>query len=343
MFADRYAAGMHLRSRLIAAVALLVVVVGAGTTSYVWLEGMSVLDAFYFTIITISTVGYSEPVGGFTPGGELATIVLIVVGVGTVFYTATIALEFAMEEFLGGTMQARRERRRIARMHGHVIICGYGRVGRHIWEVLEGGERQVVVVDHDPRHAQQARDTGITVIEADATDDDVLDEAGIDRASVLIASVRTDPDNVAIVLSARSKRSSLRIIARANEPQAERKLLLAGADRVVMPAVVGAERMASMVVQPDLADFIDLPFQGGLVELRVEELTLSPTSGLSGKRLSESGIRAVSGASLVAVIPVSGEPTLNPRADFVLRPGQRLAAVGTEEQLSLLRDHLKGT
>jgi voltage-gated potassium channel len=334
---------MHLRSRLIAAVALLVLIAGLGTVAYMWLEDMSLLDAFYFTVITISTVGFSEPPGGFTPGGELATIVLIVVGVGTVFYTATIALEFAMEQFLGGTMQSRLEKRRIARMHGHVMICGYGRVGRHIWEVLEGSGHDVIVVDNDPRHAQQARDAGITVIEADATDDDVLDQAGIDRAAVLIASVRTDPDNVAIVLSARAKRSSLRIIARANEPQAERKLLLAGADRVVMPAVVGAERMATMITQPDLADIIDLPFRGGLVELRVEELALAPTSPVAGKRLSESGIRAASGASLIAVIPVSGQPTLNPPADFVLRPGQRLAAVGTEEQLSKLRDHLKGT
>ena len=332
-----------LRARLIAAVALLLVVAALGTGAYVWLEDMTLLDAFYFTVITISTVGYAEPTGGFTPGGEFATIALIVVGVGTVFYTATIALEYAMEQFLGGTMQDRLEKRRIARMQGHVIICGYGRVGRHIWEVLENRGLDVVVVDSDERHAQQARDAGIPVIQSDATDDDVLAEAGIDRASVLIASVRTDPDNVAIVLSARAIRSSPRIIARANEPQAERKLLLAGADRVVMPAVVGAERMAMMITQPDLADFIDLPFEGGLVELRVEELSLPPSSPLSGKKLSESGIRSASGATLIAVIPMDGRPILNPPADFVLRPGQRLVAVGAGEQIQLLRRLLKGS
>ncbi|NND85067.1 MAG: NAD-dependent epimerase/dehydratase family protein [Acidimicrobiia bacterium] len=334
---------MPLRSRLTAAVALLVSIAALGTVAYMWLEDMTLLDAFYFTVITISTVGFSEPAGGFTPGGEFATIILIVIGVGTVFYTATIGLEFTMEQFLGGTMQTRLEKRRVARMQGHVIICGYGRVGRHVWEVLESGGLDVVVVDSDARHAQQARDSGLAVIEADATDDAVLDEAGIDRAAVLIASVRTDPDNVAIVLSARAKRSSLRIVARANEPQAERKLLLAGADRVVMPAVVGAERMATMIGQPNLADFIDLPFRGGLVELRVEELALTPASPLAGRTLAESGIRAASGAMLIAIIPVEGEPTLNPPADFVLRPGQRLAAVGTEEQLGRLREHLKGS
>ncbi len=328
---------MSLRLRLITAVSLLMAIAAAGTAAYMWIEGLALLDAFYLTVITISTVGYAEPGGGFSRAGELATIVLIVVGVGTVFYTATTALEFAMEQFLGGTMQVRRERKRIDRMDNHVIICGYGRIGRHVWEVLETGPRPVIVVDSDPRKAQLARDAGLSVVELDATDDAALEEAGIDRAEVLVASVRTDPDNVAIVLSARARRPDLRIIARANEPQAEKKLLLAGADRVVTPAVVGAERMASMVEQPDLTDFIDLQFHGDLVELRVEEFHLEADSTLIGRTLSTSQIREGSGAMVIAVVSQAGKPILNPPADFWLRSGQTLVAIGTEQQLDGLR------
>ncbi len=328
---------MSLRLRLVTAVSLLVAIAAAGTVSYMWIEELRFLDAFYLTVITISTVGFEEPAGGFTRAGEMATIVLIVIGVGTVFYTATTALEFAMEQFLGGTMQVRRSRRRIERMHNHVIICGYGRIGRHVWEILEAGERPVVVIDSEERHAQAARDAGLPVVELDATDDVALEEAGIDRAEVLIASVRTDPDNVAIVLSARARRPDLRIIARANEPQAEKKLLLAGADRVVTPAVVGAERMASMVEKPDLTDFIDLQFHGDLVELRVEEFLLDADSRMVGRTLSTSEIREGSGAMVIAVVTRDGNPILNPPADFWLRAGQIIVAIGTEEQLTRLR------
>ncbi len=328
---------MNLRLRLVTAVSLLILIAMAGTVGYMWIEDLALLDAFYLTVITISTVGFQEPAGGFTRPGELATIALIIIGVGTVFYTATTALEFAMEQFLGGSMQARRERRRIDSMDNHVIICGYGRIGRHVWEVLEPGPRQVVVIDSEERKAQAARDAGIPVVELDATDDHSLELAGIDTAEVLIASVRSDPDNVAIVLSARARRPDLRIIARANEPQAEKKLLLAGADRVVTPAVVGAERMASMVEQPDLTDFIDLQFHGDLVELRVEECHLEADSPLIGRTLATSQIREDSGAMVIAVVTQAGKPILNPPADFWLRAGQTLVAIGIEDQLDRLR------
>lgn len=328
---------MSHRLRLITAVSFLLVVVIAGTVSFVWVEGLSFLDALYMTAITISTVGFGEPPGGFSSAGKGLAIALIVVGVGTVFYAATTAVEFGMEQFLGGTMQVRRERKRIDRMNKHIIICGYGRIGRHVWELLEAGDRPIVVIETDERKAQAAREAGLSVVELDATDDRALEEAGIDRAEVLIASVRDDPDNVAIALSARARCPELRIIARANEPQSEKKLLLAGADRVVTPAVVGAERMASMVEQRDLANFIDVQFYGDLVELRVEECHLQRDTPLVGRTLSSSGIRESSGVMVIAIVTQDGEPILNPPADFVLRSGHTLVTIGTEEQLDLLR------
>ena len=329
---------MTIRTRLIGAMALVGVIALTGTGVYMMVEELSALDAFYLTMITISTVGFSEPAGGFSSAGQIVTIVLVIAGVGTVFYTATTALEFTIEDFLGGTMQARREQRRISRMQGHVIICGYGRIGRHVHQFLEQEDRKVVVVESSDQVAQTVREAGLPVVLGDATDDRVLEEAGINDAAVLIASVQSDPDNVAIVLSARAQRPRLRIIARANEPQTERKLTLAGADRVVTPAVVGAARMASMAEESDLAEFIDLRFHGSLLELQVEECKLDGTSGLVGHTLATSGIREGSGALVVAVVTAAGEQIVNPPPDHVIRLGQTIIAIGTSEQMSRFRE-----
>ena len=329
---------MTIRTRLLGALVLVGIITALGTVAYMAVEDLAALDAFYLTIITISTVGFAEPTGGFTSGGQLVTIALVVAGVGTVFYTATTALEFTIDEFLGGTMQARREQRRISRMQGHVIICGYGRIGRHVHEFLEQDDRKVVVVETSDQVAQTIREAGLPVVVGDATDDRVLEDAGIDAAAVLIASVRSDPDNVAIVLSARAQRPNLRIIARANEPQTERKLSLAGADRVVTPALVGAARMASMAEESDLAEFIDLRFHGSLLELQVEECKLDGISVLVGRTLADSGIREGSGALVVAVVTATGEQIVNPEPGHILRLGQTIIAIGTSEQMSRFRE-----
>lgn len=328
---------MSLGRRLLGALVVVTLVTLGGTITYVIIEDLSLLGAVYLTVITISTVGFAEPNGGFSTAGQVATVIIVILGVGTVFYTATTGLEYAIEDVIGGRVRKRRQQRRISRMTGHIIICGYGRIGRYVHEFLVEHHREVVIVEPDESVAESARDLGLTVVEGDATDDRVLLEAGVERADVLIASARDDPDNVAIVLSARALQQSLRIVARANEPQTERKLMLAGADRVVTPTVVGAARMASMAEQADLAKFVDIRFQDDLLELEIDECQLVPGSALIGATLATSGIRETSGALVVAIITAAGDQIVNPDADHLLARGQTIVAIGTSDHMEKLR------
>ncbi len=191
------------------------------------------LDAFFMTMITISTVGYTE-VFPLSETGELFTVGLIVVGVGTLFYTAGAALEAAFEN-LSGRQGMTKMTRTIERLSDHYIICGFGRVGSATWELMVDRGAEVLVIEGDPAAAQEARDAGALVLEEDATHNETLVAAGINRARSLIACVTADSDNLVIVLSAKALRPDLLVIARAAESESERKLYLAGADRVVAP------------------------------------------------------------------------------------------------------------
>ncbi|NND13217.1 MAG: potassium channel protein [Acidimicrobiia bacterium] len=326
---------MTRRRRLFLGMWLLVVTAAGGTVAYAMIEKLSLLDALYLSIITISTVGFAEPAGGFSTAGQVATIVLVVVGVGTVFYTATVGLEFLLEEIIAGRAQSRFERRRIRRMQNHVIVCGYGRVGRAVASRLTDGGSNVVVIEQDSGLSEVIGGTPWTVLEGDATHDEMLDRAGIESAAVLIAAVE-DNDNLAIVLSARARRQDIRIIARASDQQSERKLYLAGADRVVSPVAVGAERLAAMAVDPELSEFIDIAVHGDLVDFKIREIAIRPGSSIRNQTLAESTIRHSTGALILAVRRRDGSVNVNPEGDAVLKDGDTLVAIGTAEQLQRL-------
>ncbi len=327
--------------RFWAGMALLLLVTVAGAVGYVLVEDMRFLDALYTVAITISTVGFSEPEGGFSDLGRVFTISIILAGVGSALYTATAGIEMGLEAFLGGQRQRRRMEREIAGLRDHIVVCGYGRIGRNVHQRLveSPDPRGVLLVESDPDRAENARLHGALVLEGDATRDEVLDAAGIDRCSVLIACVRSDADNLFIVLSARSRRRDLLVIARATEAESERKLVLAGADRVVTPQAVGAARLAALAVQPDVADFIDLMVEGRLLEFRVERFEVVDGSAAAGTTLGSSEIRSKTG-TLVLAVQENGRIALNPGADFVIRPGQVLYGIGTGDQVERLRDIL---
>ncbi len=329
---------MTLARRFWAGSLLLVLVTIAGAIGYVFVEDLSVVDAIYTTIITVSTVGFTEPRGGFSQGGQVLTIVVILAGVGAVLYTATAGIEMGIEAFVGGERQRRRMEREIAGLRDHILVCGFGRIGRNVHDRLTASvdERPVLVIDDNPERADSAREHGAMVLEGDATRDEVLEAAGIDRASVLIACVRSDADNLFIVLSARSRRPDLLIIARATEAESERKLLLAGANRVVAPQVVGALRLAALAVQPDVADFIDLMVEGQVLEFRVERFEVVEGAAAVGSTLGEARVRSTTG-TLVLAVQESGRIALNPSPDLVIRPGQVLYGIGTPDQVEQLR------
>lgn len=310
-------------------------VIVVGVIGYRLIEGASWGDAAYMVVMTISTVGFEEvfPLSG---AGRLLTAGLITFGVGTAFYTATAAIELGIEQVSDRGKRVRMERD-IERLDGHQIICGFGRVGRAAWLELTQRSASAVVIERDPERADTARDLGASVIEGDATHNDVLEAAGILRASGVLACVESDNDNLVIVLSARSLHPDLSIVTRANENESEEKLMLAGADRVVLPQIVGAKRMAAMALQPTVADVIDLTLRGHHLEFRVERVPLDGGSSMSGASLRTAGVREQSGAMVIAFEDRAGDLSLNPDPDASLDEVSALIAVGNPDQLSKLR------
>ena len=224
---------------------LLLALTFAGTLGYVVFESSSVFDAFYMTIITISTVGYAEVIDVGT-AGRVLSMVLVVLGVGLVFYTATAAVELIIANQPKRWMKALE--RDIDKLRGHYIVCGFGRVGRNAWQHIVDDGKPVVVIDISSDRSEHAALAGALVVEGDATHNEILQRAGVTRAAGLVASVAQDSDNLVIVLSSRNANPGLLITARANEGEAEEKLVMAGADRVVRPPKVGGHRLAALVL-----------------------------------------------------------------------------------------------
>lgn len=320
--------------RLRRAAGVLLGVIGVGTVGYRLIESVSWFDALYMVVITVSTVGYSETIQLSEPG-RFFTAALIIVGVGTAFYTATAALELFIEQVSEGGKKARMQRD-VDRLSGHQIVCGFGRVGSATWRDMLGHGAKVVVVEADPEKAEMAREQGALVVEGDATHNDVLIEAGIHRAKGIVASVDTDSDNLVVVLSARSMNPDILIVSRAKFVESETKLKLAGADKVVAPQLVGARRMAAMALQPDLADFVDLVIHGHHVEFKVARIVIDEGSSFRLKTLRQSNIRDATGAQVLAIERPDGTVELNPDPLTILSEGDTLVAMGRNDQLEAL-------
>ena len=321
--------------RLRFGVAALVGVIMAGTAGYIAL-GFPWLDALYQTVTTVATVGFRE-VQPLDAAGQAFTIALILVGVGTALYTFTQVLEVVVEGHVQEVLGRRRMERELARMSGHVIVCGFGRVGRNLAQFVTGAGHDVVVIDNDPTRVADAEGSGHVVL-GDATTDEALKEAGIERARVLVTTLTTDAANLFVTLTARSLRPDLFIVARARAETSEAKLAQAGADRVVNPQGIGGARMAAFVLQPHVAEFLDIVMHDGSLEFRLEEVPLPAGSPLAGRSLRDAHIRDSTGALILALRDSGGEFTTNPPPETVLEAGQILIAIGTEGQLKALAD-----
>lgn len=314
--------------------AILVAVVVVGTVGFMAVEHASLLESLYMVVITISTVGFREVVSLSEPG-RLLTMGLIVVGVGTLFFTAAAVMEMAVENI--SERRRGQVERKIEHLSGHTIICGWGRVGRGVWEIHDERDVPCVVIERDAATAEAAREQGALVVEGDATHDDTLQAAGVDRAGALVAAVNSDSDNLVIVLSAKALRNDLLVVARASDLEAEHKLLLAGANQAVSPQTVGARRLASLVIQPELTDFIDLVARRGPVEYRVQRIPVMDGCTVSNQTLRGVDLRQQSGAIVIAVERAeTGELTFNPDPGAVLHPGDVLVGVGLPGQLERL-------
>jgi len=319
--------------RIKLAVLALATVIVAGTIGYTIL-GFGFLEALYQTVTTVTTVGFRE-VRPLSAAGEVFTIVLILIGVGTALYTFGVLLEALIEGHLRQHMEGRRMTREISKMTDHVVICGWGRVGRASAEYLRTTGHSIVVVDRDP-----ARLEGIeyAYVLGDVTDDRVLVAAGITHAHALIAALNTDADNVYVTLSSRALSPELVIIARARNEESKSKLVRAGADRVVNPQLLGGRRMGTFALQPHVAEFLEMVMHDENLDYRIEQIKIAPGSQLAGKDLRDAALETNAGVQLLAIRPGPAQPFLaNPAPSTRLESGAILIVVGTSSQLAELR------
>jgi len=291
------------------------------------------LDALYQTVTTIATVGFRELPEEPSTNFRIFTMALILTGVGTALYTATVLLESVVEGRLTDRIGRRRMQRHIDELSGHVVLCGWGRVGRTIERHLTTAGEDVVVVEADPERFELV--PGMKVW-GDATDDQVMTKAGLERAACLVTAVDSDADNLFVALSARSRCPELFIVSRVRDEANESKLLQAGADRVVNPQQIGGGRMASLARSRNVADFLDVVMHDGSLEFRLEDVALPDRSPLVGKSLRDAQVRDTTGALVLAIREGDGAFTTNPGPDTVLAKGDVLIAVGTKEQLRQL-------
>ena len=302
-----------------------------GTLGYMAIEGVGVLDAIYMVAITITTVGFGE-IFEMSSGGRVLTIAIMVLGVGLALYTASAAIERLLD--LGVERQRARTRKVIGELRDHIIICGYGRVGRNVYRNLADRGENLVVIEEDTFRVAEAEADGVAVMAGDATFNDTLEAAGVERAKSLVACVADDSDNLVIILSARSLNPTIHLVSRASEQESESKLRLAGADRVVAPQVVGSERLAAMCVEKNLTEVFDVFVGGRAVEFSVEELQVNQHSPVVGASIREAAIRERSGALILAVEDASRRILHAPTPDHVLLPDSAVIVVGTAAQVA---------
>lgn len=331
-----------LRRIVIPFVFLLMAVFALGTIGYQIIEEWTWLEALYMTSITLTTVGFGE-VRPLSDSGRIFTVFLIILGVGTVAYGFSTVAQYVLAADLGPTLRRRRIRRMLRNTQDHIIICGYGRVGRSATQTLRDGSDTVVVIDRDATLISKVREQGIAAVWGDATSDDTLREAGIGRASGLIACLGNDADNLFTVLSAKTLNPRLRIVARTMNPENEAKMQRAGADRVVSPYQIGGRQMASILTRPNVTEFLDFVTLDSGLELWLEELRIESDSPLAGQTVVEANLRKATGATLVALLRSSTGTTLTPEGSTRLEAGDELIVLGTRDQLARLEDMVQGS
>jgi len=309
-----------------------------GTIGYVLIEDYSWFDAFYMTIITVATVGYQE-VHPLSVEGKLFTAFLIITSFGTFAYAVSSITKFVIDGEFNEFFKNRKLNATIDKISDHVIICGYGRNGRQAAQVLKKHHKRFVVIENSATlTATLNHKFSELVITGDSTQDEVLIKAGILRAKAIITTLPVDADNLFIVLTARNLNKNITIISRASEDNSDTKLKIAGADNVIMPDRVGGAHMASLVMKPDVMEFIDHITAEGGDNISLEEISFDRIPDeLKNKTLKDLEIRNRSGANIIGYKTAMGEYIVNPSADTRIIPASKLFVLGTPEQISALK------
>jgi voltage-gated potassium channel len=319
-------------SKIKIALIILLTIILIGTFGFHFIEGWSLVDSFYVCIATLSTVGY----GDFAPettAGKFFTIFIIIFGVGTMFYSLVLMAETFIEARVRNLLGRGKLEKIIKKMNNHYIICGGGRIGFLICRELMAGKMPCVVIDNNPDVIQKAHDEGFICFKGDATQDKILIEAGIKRAKGIVCVLPSDAENLYVILTAKELNQNIYIMARSEEEESEHRLLRAGADRVMSPYTLGGVRMAMAILRPAMLDFIEISTRGQSLELRMEEVSVCTGSPFISQSLEDSGIRKRYGLIIVAVKKDSGKMIFNPMANYIIEEGDRLIAMGEDENV----------
>jgi voltage-gated potassium channel len=326
---------MSTRTRLRLALVSLSIVIAAGTLGFHFIERWSLFDGFYMTLTTMTTIGYSE-VHPLSHAGRIFNSFLIVASVLAGGFTIASFSQSLLEFEFGKAFGRRRMEREISRLSNHYIVCGAGRVGRTVTRALRDRGQNCVLIEKDPLRARWAEDEKIPVIVGNASSEENLAKAHIDRASGLVAAVSSDAENLYIVLTARGMRPDLKIIARASEEEATSKLMRAGASQVLSPYFFIGNRIAQLLLRPNVLDFIDTAIGTERLDIEIGEVRVNDGSELAGKTFADSAIREQAGVIVLAVKDASGAMTFNPAPSAAIRPGDCLIVVGGDAQLKKL-------
>lgn len=301
-----------------------------GTLGYVWVEGWPWFDGLYMTVITLATIGYGET-HPLTTAGRVFTIVLILFGSGVLLYAASSLATMVVEGQFIREIRRRAMQQAIDRLNQHYIVCGYGSTGRYVVDGMVRVGHPFVILETNPTRAQELRDKGLLVVDGDATQDEVLLRAGIERATGLVACLHSDADNVFVVLTARSLNAQLRIVAKAVEESAQRKLSTVGADGVVLPNFIGGVRMLMELVQPNAITLLDMMLHSPNQTIVSEEIGLPHESTWIGKTIADLGLANLAGVTLVAMQSADAQDYhFNPSPSRVLQRGDVLIVMGEQ-------------
>ncbi|MEN1681690.1 MAG: potassium channel protein [Planctomycetota bacterium] len=303
---------------------------------HMWVTGEGVLDSFYFFVVTVSTVGYGEK-SDAPPALKLLNIGTIVVGAVAAGYTLNLVAKSIIEGQVRQALGIQRMTREIQQLSGHTIICGFGRIGETLaGEFLRRGT-EFVIIDQNPEVVTEACDENLLVVAGDATEEETLIDAGIKRATTLVVAMQGDADNVFLTLTARNLNPRLKIIARGEQAATEKKLRQAGADQVVLPAVIGARRMAALVTRPAAAEMLEHFTDHDKLDADLEEICVHPDSGLIGKTIRETAARQSHNLLVIGIRTADGQIQFNPDPDQALHTGDTLIAMGRRADIQDFR------
>jgi voltage-gated potassium channel len=327
----------HVPRRVWLALVIPGLLLGAGTLGYRWIEGepWTYFDGFWMTAITITTIGYGE-VHPLSSAGRMFTVVLAYSGIFTLAYFASELVRSVVTGELRQLIGRQWVDDQLVTLSGHLIVCGYGRMGKIVCAELERQKRRFVLIDKSVELLKDAHYHHGLPLAGDATNDELLRKVGVERARALITVVGSDADNLYITLSARLLNPKLLIVARAEEEDAETKLRKVGANKVISPYLAGAHRAVQAVLRPAVLHFMEMATRPEFLDLQIEEVRVVPGSALAGRSLAQAHVHRDLGVVVVGIVRPGGELLYNPPADTVVEPDAVLIALGQRRQLDQL-------